>query len=133
MYTCMNGKSQQFRSVFILCAPGRLRPPLLALSGAGTARQISRQHSKACYMLLNLLLDAQTPRAVTGIQENSLFLQAVSYHGLEPLGNRQPVSLVLYEDTQMSSYLRVHIHTHSHYMRIRGRNLSHNLIMMEIL
>lgn len=108
----MNGKSQQFRSSSVLWAAGD--PPLLDLSGAGATRQISRQHSKACYVLLNLLLDVQTPRAVAGIQANSLFLQAVSYHGLGPLGNRQPGSLVLYQDTQMSSYLRVHIHTHIH-------------------
>lgn len=71
------------------------------------ACQISRQHSKACDVLLNLLLDVKIPRA----SRKTLFLQAVSSHGLGPPGNRQPVSLVLFQDTQMSSYLRVHIHT----------------------
>ena len=45
--------------------------------GLVAACQISRQHSTACDMLLNLLLDVKTPRAVTGIQENSVLAGSV--------------------------------------------------------
>ena len=81
--------------------------------GLVAACQISRQHSTACDVLLNLLLDVKTPRASVASRK-TLFFQAVSSHGLGPPGNRQPVSLVLFQDTQMSSYLRVHIHAHIH-------------------
>ena len=41
------------------------------------ACQIPRQHSTACGVLLNLPLDVKTPRAVTGIQENSVLTGSV--------------------------------------------------------